>query len=147
VVKQARIKFSDNIAGPFSEQNIPALKQVLRTFVLSFVSAISFASVAWIPQRNSDFMAYLLEYGKRVFSSNRLGMALAGMVKKYKLNQSLNSSRRASQERARKMDRIQKHQEKDIKRNQELQRKHQIRLQRGRKAGGNIDESNKSRND
>lgn len=142
VVKQARIRFSANILGPYAEQNIPALKQVLRTFLLSLVSAITFASVAWIPQKDSDFMTSLLEYRKQLFSSNRLTVALASMVDKYKLNKNLNSTKRASEERARKLDRMKKDQEKKLKRNLELHRKQQIRLERSRKAASNNNQSN-----
>jgi ribosomal protein L35 len=73
VVSQAKSSFLAQQKGPYAKEYIPALRQILRISVLSLISGLGFASLAWNPNTNKSLLTSWLEFF-RSLAPNRAGV-------------------------------------------------------------------------
>lgn len=133
VIKQAEQSFLDQIQGPYSPQNLPVLKVLLRAFVQCLFAGLGFAGLAWSPVTKKVMIASLgLKFSQFKLSSSF--RVVADKLKQFKQSLKNRSNQAVAREGWKKMKdnqrKVHLQREKDKKRNEAEMRKHRERLKR-----------------
>lgn len=133
VIKQAEQSFLDQIQGPYSPQNLPVLKALLRTFFQCLFAGLGFAGLSWSSATNKIMLASMASQLAKVKTG--LGAkGFAAKVAKFKQALKQRSNQAIAREGWKKMKdnqrRAQQQQEKAKKRNEAEMRKLRERLKR-----------------
>lgn len=133
VINQAERSFRDQIQGPYSPQNLPALKSLLRTFVQCLLAGLGFAGLSLSPVTKQIWLATLTSQFSVLRSKSGL-KGLPAKIEKFKQALKNRSNKAVAREGWKKMKdnqrKVHLQREKDKKRNEAEMRKHRERLKR-----------------